>query len=164
MPYKDPSKARENSVEKGRRYRQRKHAERFGPDAGDMRGRHGQHATGARNARWNEGRIPSSEGYVKVRVGRDHPLADPNGYAYEHLLVWAAAGMPSPGREELLHHVNEDKTDNRLANLELKTRAAHGAHHIASRARDPLGRLLPDGGRTWDNMPALQAEPGKEGA
>lgn len=75
MP-RDPEKARERM----RRYREKKHAEKFGPDAGDMRGRHGNHARASSNGRWNEGRIMNEDGYVKVRVGRDHPLADPNGY------------------------------------------------------------------------------------
>jgi len=66
---------------------------------------------------------------VKVRVGVEHPLADPNGYAYEHLVVWCAAGHPRPGPGQLLHHRSEDKTDNRLSNLELLTRIAHAAEH-----------------------------------
>jgi hypothetical protein len=37
---RDPIKERE----KTRRYRQKKHAERFGAGAGDMRGKHGNHA------------------------------------------------------------------------------------------------------------------------
>lgn len=80
----------------------------------------------------------SSQGYVKVRVGREHPLGDPNGYAYEHLLVWMAAGNPRPARAEILHHRNEDKTDNRIENLELLTRAQHNAWHNARRARSAV--------------------------
>lgn len=44
------------------------------------RGKHGNHPRGPAHPRWNNGRMLSDEGYVKVRVGRDHPLADPNGY------------------------------------------------------------------------------------
>lgn len=47
---------------------------------------------GPDHPRWQDGKIISSHGYVKVRVGSEHPLADPNGYAYEHLLVWVSAG------------------------------------------------------------------------
>lgn len=71
----------------------------------------------------------TAEGYVKIRVGRDHPLADPNGYAYEHLVVWCSAGRPRPVRGQLLHHENETKTDNRLGNLRLRTRLSHAADH-----------------------------------
>ena len=98
---------------------------------------------GAAHHRWADRKMISSHGYVKVRVGREHPLADRNGYAYEHLLVWVSAGREMPAPNELLHHGNEDKSDNRLSNLELKLRTTHGAEHIKERRRDARGRLLP---------------------
>lgn len=93
------------------------------------RGKHGNHARGAKHHRWNDGRLVSSHGYVKVRVGRAHPLADPNGYAYEHLLVWVAAGRPKPTRSQILHHKNGNKLDNQLRNLEILDRVTHAAEH-----------------------------------
>lgn len=131
------------ALERKRRYRARKHLERYGPGAGDQRGRHGNHARANKNGRWNQARILNEDGYVKVRVGVDHPLADPNGYAYEHLVVWAAAGRTLPAHDELLHHRNGVKSDNRLSNLEILKRAYHGALHIAARERDCAGRLCP---------------------
>jgi hypothetical protein len=90
----------------------------------------------------------SEHGYVKVRVGVGHPLADPNGYAYEHLLVWIAAGRPAPGPDELIHHDDEDKANNRISNLILKTRSGHAIHHNADRPRDSAtGRFLPEDAR-----------------
>ena len=32
--------------------------------------------------------------------------------------------------DEIVHHINEDKRDDRIENLELTTRRAHGRHHI----------------------------------
>jgi HNH endonuclease len=87
--------------------------------------------SGPHHARWNEGKMIASNGYVKVRVGRDHPLADPNGYAYEHLLVWVSAGNPRPPKGWLIHHKNEIKTDNRLSNFELKEKDRHGIDHYS---------------------------------
>lgn len=84
---------------------------------------------GADHTRWNSERIVSSHGYTKIRVGTEHPLADPNGYAYEHLVVWVSAGFAPPGPNEILHHRNEDKSDNRINNLELLTRTQHAAEH-----------------------------------
>lgn len=123
------------------------------------RGRHGNHVRGSRHPRWNEGRMLSDHGYVKVRVGIEHPFADPNGYAYEHELVWVSAstsGRVPPGH--VIHHSNEHKTDNQLANLELLTRAEHNQHHAHD--RDAAGRFVGKkaagcefDGRTWDEMP-----------
>lgn len=139
MP-RDPEKARARQA----RYRMRKKIEKHGAAAADMdmRGRHGNHARAERNGRWNDERVISSHGYVKIRVGRDHPRADPNGYAYEHLLVWLTAGRRPPGPHELIHHQNENKTDNRLSNLQLITRSGHAEHHSAERERGEDGRFL----------------------
>lgn len=94
-------------------------------------GKHNNHARGAKNGRWNGSKkILSSHGYVKVRVGKKHPLADPHGYAYEHLLVWVSAGNARPNKRQVLHHVNEDKTDNRLENLKLAMRPDHSEYHL----------------------------------
>lgn len=142
MPYRDPEKERLNAIARKNRYRARLHAERYGPDAGDQRGK-GPKAKGSAHHRWNTDRIQNEDGYVKVRVGKDHPLADPNGYAYEHLVVWCAAGHSRPTPSELLHHKNEDKTDNRYSNLELISRSEHGKHHVCERERSSDGRLLP---------------------
>jgi hypothetical protein len=124
-----------------------------------MRGRHGHHARGSRTGRWNGGRIVSSHGYVKLRVGRSHPLADPNGYAYEHRLVLAAAGVEVPVGF-VIHHLNHDKTDNRMENLAVLPRGDHSREHD-TRQRDSLGRFVRKhaagrelDGRMWDEFPA----------
>lgn len=89
------------------------------------------HKRGNQHYRWNNEKMISSGGYVRVRVGREHPLADCNGYAYEHLLVWVAAGRKLPARNEILHHIDEDKQHNEIGNLMLITRNAHNAEHQA---------------------------------
>jgi hypothetical protein len=143
VPYKDPEKARKSAKERKRKYLDRRHAEKYGANAGDMRGRHGNHARGSKSHRWNEGRLIATNGYVLIRVGKNHPLADPNGYAKESLIVWVSAGNPHPKRGELLHHKSEDKTDDRIGNLRLKTKGKHNRHHNKRRVRDSAGRFLP---------------------
>ena len=126
----------------------------------------------SRQHRWKAGGSVGSSGYVKLRVGKGHPLADPNGYTYEHLVVWVSAGNCRPSRDEILHHINNDKTDNRLENLQVMTRAEHNRLHNLGKQRCPnTGRFLRENpeqpmtrvgkkaagrtldGRTWDEAP-----------
>lgn len=109
------------------------------------RGHHNNHLKASRQQRWKPGGSVASNGYVKLRLGKDHPLADPNGYAYEHLVVWVAAGHQRPPPGLVIHHMNGDKTDNRIGNLMLMTRAEHNADHLAEDDRrcPRTGRLLP---------------------
>ena len=103
------------------------------------RGRHENHARGTRHYRWNRGRMVSTDGYVKMRVGLDHPLADPNGYAFEHTLVWMTAyGLVPEGH--IIHHRDGNRTNNQLDNLELLTRAEHNRKHAPE--RDKTGRFV----------------------
>jgi hypothetical protein len=106
------------------------------------KGKHGRHARARRQHRWSEEKMFTSSGYVKLRVGVTHPLADPNGYAYEHLVIWCAAGRERPRRGELLHHRNEVKSDNRLENLRLKARGAHGVEHHGADLSDADVRAI----------------------
>lgn len=94
-----------------------------------MQGKHVNHTKSADHVKWSEEKMIASTGYTKVRVGKTHPLADPNGYAYEHLVIWCAAGLARPTSGQLIHHKNENKTDNRIENLELKRRPEHSAGH-----------------------------------
>ncbi len=122
----------------------------------------GKHAKASKQHRWKPGGSVASNGYVKIRVGKGHPLADPNGYAYEHLVVWMAAGNQRPRKGEIIHHKNDDKTDNRIDNLQVMTRAEHNRLHNADKCRCPktgrilgknrAGRLLD--GCEWNGVPA----------
>lgn len=110
------------------------------------RGKHGNHAKASRQHRWKPGGTLAANGYVRIRLGKSHPLADPNGYAYEHLVVWVSAGHPRPSRGEILHHRNDDKTDNRIENLTLMKRGEHNSYHLRNRRRcSQTGRWLPAG-------------------
>ena len=147
MPYKDPEKARLAALERKHRYIARKHTERYGPSVGNMSGRHGNHATGEHNGRWQGGRVITSHGYIAVRVHPDHPHAwgaHPTvKYAYEHILV-AEEHLGRPLQpNELVHHGPGGTQDNRWENLTVKTRSEHAKHHTAERGHDALGRFPP---------------------
>lgn len=148
MPYKDPSVAAAKAIERSKKHRAKKHIERFGPSAGRMNGRHGNHARGDRNGRWNAGRLLTSHGYIAVRVSLDHPHGWGGGknfrYAYEHILIAEDRLQRPLAENEIVHHDNEDKTDNRWPdNLKVVTIPDHMREHALRRGRDELGRFPP---------------------
>lgn len=136
---RDPEKA----AARRRRYRDRKKIERFGESSVgvDMRGRHGNHARGPDNARWRGGKMLTSQGYVALAVPPDHHLRQAHGYAYEHQLVAEQMLGRRLAEEEIVHHRNGIRTDNRPENLEVTTASEHARHHAsAPGARDECGR------------------------
>lgn len=106
------------------------------------KGKHPNHPRGSAHGRWQREQLVSSHGYVKIRVGHAHPLADPNGYAYEHLLVWVSAGRPRPARGQVLKFRDEDRRNCRLDNLYVTSRAEHNRIKNEKQLRDQRGRVL----------------------
>lgn len=129
MAYKDHQKA----LEYKRRWRARKHAEKYGANAGDMRGKHGNQARGYRNGRWNKSKIVSSHGYICLRVPLDHPHAFGGGYCYEHIYIMVNYLERALTSDEVVHHINGNSQDNRMENLKLMTSSEHMKLHCAQR-------------------------------
>lgn len=86
------------------------------------------HFTGANSPIWKNGRT-HDKGYILVRaIG--HPRARKNGhYVFEHTLVMEAHIGRYLAPNEVVHHKNEIRDDNRIENLELLTRSEHAKHH-----------------------------------
>lgn len=78
---------------------------------------------------WKGGKITKKNGYVYIYIGKDHPMAEKNGYVREHRLVMAQALGRMLTSDECVHHKNERKNDNRFANLSLCSRPIHSFNH-----------------------------------
>lgn len=77
---------------------------------------------GSQHGEWNGGRIKYPDGYVWVRIYEDNPyysMARWNGYVAEHRLVMAQHLGRCLTKEEIVHHKNHIRDDNRIENLEL---------------------------------------------
>ncbi len=72
------------------------------------------------NTRWL-----GSDGYIQVKL-------DDGSIVAEHRLIWSEAHGPIPDGHQI-HHVNHDRTDNRLSNLECIDPQTHKRLHVGHR-------------------------------
>lgn len=86
--------------------------------------------------RWKGGRVGDGHGYIACS-SEHHPRKRAKGdYVKEHILVmekhigrpllYISKGHPD---NEVVHHVNKDRSDNRIENLQLMTHKAHTSFH-----------------------------------
>lgn len=101
--------------------------------------------TGARNGhlhhKWNGGRVIDRDGYVLV-YSPEHPHAKDRRYVREHRLVMEQNLGRYLEPHEVVHHVNDDKQDNRIENLKL---FQSNAEHLAETLRGKIPRWTEDG-------------------
>ena len=89
--------------------------------------------SGKRHRRWRGGRYTIHSGYI-VRKAPGHPNANRDGYVREHRLVMEKRLGRYLSPEEVVHHVNEDKTDNRIENLQLFANCnLHSKFHMTNK-------------------------------
>jgi hypothetical protein len=94
---------------------------------------------GPTHPNWNGGRSVDTNGYVYVWTEEDDPMRvmcrPGKGYTLpEHRLVMARSlGRPLESHEEV-HHINGDRADNRLENLEMWSKSHPYGQRLRCRA------------------------------
>ena len=84
------------------------------------------------------GRKRTNAGYIAI-YKPDHPNANVTGYVLEHRLVMENTLGRYLQKNEIVHHINGNKKDNRPENLQLMTRSTHQSYHLAERNRARAG-------------------------
>lgn len=92
-----------------------------------------RHMRGPTHSKWSGGRHKTKFGYIKVWVSPDDPMASmhrgSDKYIFEHRLVMARhLGRPLE-RYESVHHLDGDRANNRIENLEIRRRYHGPGHH-----------------------------------
>lgn len=96
---------------------------------------------GPKHRDWNGGRTIDKDGYVLLKAP-DHPHMNNAGYVREHRLVMEQHLGRYLEPEEVVHHKNGDKADNRIENLEL---FANNAEHLRATLVGQVPNWTPEG-------------------
>lgn len=95
--------------------------------------------SGSKNPKWNGGKRTHSDGYIQLLMP-DHPNADGCGYVYEHRYVMECFLGRNLETNEHVHHINENKADNRIENLQVLSPAEHAKLHAPNLIKARLAK------------------------
>jgi len=74
--------------------------------------------------------------YILVIAPSDYPgKIYRNKYCYEHHLVYWQNYHVVPSENEVIHHIDGNKQNNNIDNLQLTSREKHSAHHGENKTR-----------------------------
>lgn len=79
------------------------------------------------------------DGYVAVYYP-SHPMSRKDGYVMEHRLIMEAHIGRFIERNEVVHHINHIRSDNRLENLQLMSFQEHAGLHMKERWQEKRRR------------------------
>lgn len=103
--------------------------------------------SGSRSSSWKGGRKKNKKGHILV-LRKGHPMAEANGYVLEHRLIMAEHLGRILRPDEVVHHKNGIKDDNRIENLVIMTNAEHTRlHHLGAKRSEEACRNISMGKR-----------------
>jgi len=103
--------------------------------------KHGHNKNGHHNPKWRGGKRINSQGYSEVYMP-EHHFVNVNGYVREHRVIYekyhACCLLPWTS----IHHIDGNRLNNDIHNLEAMTKNGHHQHHNHSKDRDEYGRFI----------------------
>ncbi|MDY6857490.1 MAG: HNH endonuclease signature motif containing protein [Thermodesulfobacteriota bacterium] len=89
---------------------------------------------GERSRNWKGGRKVNPYGYIEI-YKPECIYSDCSGYVKEHIFVMSEYLGRKLSAGEVVHHINEDRSDNRIENLRLMARSDHVSLHLKGRRK-----------------------------
>lgn len=83
---------------------------------------------GEKACNWKGGKKRNKKGYILLKV-ENHPYSDKQSYIMEHRLIMEKKIGRYLRPDEIVHHKNGIKDDNRIENLEIMEIGEHTIHH-----------------------------------
>lgn len=97
---------------------------------------------------WKIEKVVSKGDYNYVVV-KEHPNATKNGYILEHRIIMENHLGRILNPNEVVHHINEDKKDNRIENLQLMLVGEHERLHGKKAGRKYAEFICPECGKNF---------------
>jgi len=93
--------------------------------------------SGSSHWNWNGGISQRKSGYIKVLIKKsDYRYKKvKTRYAPQHVIMMENKIGRMLTKDEIVHHKNEIRNDNRMCNLQLMTNSEHTIHHLTGKKR-----------------------------
>lgn len=88
---------------------------------------------------WKGGRSKHSEGYIQLKKPKHH-FAGVRGYVMEHRFIWEQHNNAMLLPWATVHHINHEKKDNRIENLEVFIRGKHSDLHLKEKRDNEISK------------------------